>query len=205
MIAALYIDPRGPYPKLEDVDAWDAARDARLYEGPYPVVAHPPCGPWSSLKHLSKMGVIEHAMAPGAVSTVRRFGGVLEHPATSKLWDWCKLPKPGAPADSFGFSIEVDQCDWGHVARKTTWLYICGLRGELPPMPAPREPTHWCSGSRGATRSDGSPRSGSPVPPGIKVCSAAQRRRTPPAFALWLLELARQCGPVLAFAHAVRD
>jgi hypothetical protein len=28
------------------------------------------------------------------------------------------------------------------------------------------------------------------VPPGIKVCSAQQRRRTPVAFAQWLLDVA---------------
>lgn len=46
MIAALYIDPRGPYPKMQGVECWDEKRDARLYAGPWPVVAHPPCERW---------------------------------------------------------------------------------------------------------------------------------------------------------------
>ena len=43
--AKLYVDPRGPYPKLV-ADWWDEARDARNYAGPNPVVAHPPCQRW---------------------------------------------------------------------------------------------------------------------------------------------------------------
>jgi len=56
-------------------------------------------------------------------------------------------------------------------------------------FPEPREPTHWCSGGR--TKRPGM---GATVPPGIKVCSAQQRRRTPVAFAEWLLELAATAG-----------
>jgi hypothetical protein len=56
---------------------------------------------------------------------------------------------------------------------------------EAPPYPG-REPTHWTSGSRGK-----SSRTGKPVPPGIKVCSATQRRRTPPELAAYLVRLAR--------------
>ena len=43
MIAALYVERDGIYYGLPDVDPWDEARDARLYPGPHPVVAHPPC------------------------------------------------------------------------------------------------------------------------------------------------------------------
>ena len=37
-VSVLYVDPRGPYPKLV-ADWWDAERDARNYAGPNPVVA----------------------------------------------------------------------------------------------------------------------------------------------------------------------
>jgi hypothetical protein len=49
MIAALYVEPDGVYAGLPDVDAWDESRDARLYSGPWPVVAHPPCQRWGNL------------------------------------------------------------------------------------------------------------------------------------------------------------
>jgi hypothetical protein len=42
-IAALYVQTDGCYYNMEGVDPWDKKRDARLYKGPYPVVAHPPC------------------------------------------------------------------------------------------------------------------------------------------------------------------
>lgn len=189
-VVALYVDPRGPYPGL--VREWyDAARNAMTYRGGLPVVAHPPCGPWSRLSQLHKSAE-ELALAPHAVAVVQRCGGVLEHPKGSMLWEACKLPQPWVGEDSFGgFTIEVQQVNWGHPARKRTWLYIVGLGpGRLPAMPMAREPTHWASGGR--TRSS---RQGSPVPPGIKVCSAQQRRRTPTDFARWLIEVARRCSP----------
>ena len=196
-VAALYIDHQGPYPGLI-CDHWDAARDARLYDGPHPVVAHPPCGPYSKQRHNYRGD--EHDCAPRAVRQVRTWGGVLEHPAGSKLWGapvptehddwWQPLPLPGAARDSSGgFTIEVHQVEWGHVARKPTWLYIVGVSAEavaelVATRPHPgRAPTHWCSGSR-------TNKGGGSVPPGIKVCSAQQRRRTPIAFARFLLELA---------------
>ena len=52
MIAALFVDRRGCYSGLPDVDLWDESRDARLYKGPYPVVAHPPCARWCKLAGL---------------------------------------------------------------------------------------------------------------------------------------------------------
>lgn len=44
-------------------------------------------------------------------------------------------------------------------------------------------------------RSTKSSREGSPVPPGIKVCSAPQRRRTPPLFRDYLIRLAMSAKP----------
>ena len=49
MIAALYVESNGCYSGLEGVDAWPEERDARLYAGPFRVVAHPPCQRWGKM------------------------------------------------------------------------------------------------------------------------------------------------------------
>lgn len=186
-VAALYVDPRGPYPKLVE-HWWDEARDARKYEGPWPVVAHPPCGAWGALRHLNKRNDAD--CGPRAVAQVQRWGGVLEQPKGSRLWAHCNIPEPFAvpSEDEWGFSIEVEQVSWGHVARKKTWLYIVGVEYQLviDGLRVGGTPTHWASGMRRHPRKG----SGGFVPPGIKVCSAPQRRRTPVAFAEWLISLA---------------
>ena len=184
-VAVLFVDPRGPYPEL--VEHWyDESRDARSYVGPWPVVAHPPCGPWGRLRHLSKHDDPSHG--PFAVDVVRKFGGVLEHPQHSLLFRHCGMPHPGELPDAWGgITIEVSQCDYGHVARKMTWLYVVGFR-DIARDPPKREPTHWISGGRGR---EGKKAKTTPVPPGIKVCSAEQRRRTPKAFAEFLIGIAR--------------
>lgn len=188
-VVALFVDPRGPYPKLVE-EFYDERRDARTYAGDLPVVAHPPCGPWGPMRHLCRNQ--DRSLAPHALAVVRRVGGVLEHPRGSMLWEEYGLPKPGELPDAYGgISVEVSQVDWGHVARKRTWLYLVGVRalGALPPA---RAPTHWCSGFRSSTHRTPKryKQNGSAVPPGIKVCSAQQRRRSPVAFAEWLLQLA---------------
>lgn len=122
------------------------------------------------------------------------FGGVLEQPAGSKLFEVCGIPTPGEPDDAWGgYSVLVIQCEWGHVARKKTWLYLVNVpRSVLEAAPFPgRAPTHWVSGGRLHDRKG----SGGIVPPGIKVCSAQQRRRTPPLFAEYLVRLARAARP----------
>ena len=187
-VAALYVDPRGPYPSMPDVDCWDEQRDARNYAGPHPIVAHPPCGPWGSLaKYCAQQS---RELAPLAVEQVRRWGGVLEHPAHSGLWRHLGLPRPGELPDlRGGICLQVRQVDFDHVATKLTWLYIVGLPpGARVPRREQRKATHWISGTR-KPRSDG----GGVLPPGMKFCSAEQRRRTPPAFAEFLVGLARQC------------
>jgi hypothetical protein len=190
-IAALFIDARGPYPKIPGIDPWDEARDALLYDGPHPVVSHPPCGAWSGLKHLSHGGGKD--CGPVAVAQVRKWGGVLEQPETSKLWAYCGLPMPGDPPDAYGgFSILVEQVAWGHVARKRTLLYFVGIDPKFVEsgIRTGGVPTHWVSGGRNQIRKNGKAGGGA-VPPGIKVCSKQQRNRTPVAFAEWLVSLAR--------------
>ena len=117
-VSALYIDSHfGPYPDLL-TDCWDIERDALTYAGPNPVVAHPPCGSWGRMVHLSRQ-----PLAPGlaAVAQVRRWGGVLEHPADSKLWKRLRLPYvDGLPDEWGGFTVCVNQWDFGHLALK--WI-----------------------------------------------------------------------------------
>jgi hypothetical protein len=193
-VVALYVDPRGPYPALV-ADWYDEARDARTYAGPWPVVAHPPCGPWGRLRHLSRHQ--DPSCALRAVEQVRALGGVLEHPAGSLVWSHCGLPLPGELPDvAGGVTIEICQVDYGHVARKRTWLYLVGIRS-VGPRPPTREPTHWVSGGRhpGANAS-GAHRGYAPAH--VRFCSAEQRRRTPVAFAAWLIELAASARPARA-------
>ena len=92
-VAALYVDVEaGPYAGMAGVDAWGVERDAKLYRGPHPVVAHPPCGPWGKLAwNCTKQDPL---CGPVAVAQTLQYGGVLEHPEGSTLWRHCGLPKP---------------------------------------------------------------------------------------------------------------
>lgn len=191
-VAALYIDPQGPYPELLGAElCWDEQRDARLYTGPWPVVAHPPCGPWGRLRHLYKGN--EHDCALKALTHVSLFGGILEHPAGSLLWRRCGLSEPGGLPDTWGgYTIEVDQVEWGHVARKRTWLYIVGLPLAMAleavrerPFPG-RKPTHHVSRNAERARRRGYT---------LKRTSTKQNKLTPPAFAEWLVALAKRAKP----------
>lgn len=90
MIAALYVETAGAYFGLPDVDPWDEARDARRYAGPWPVVAHPPCQRWGRFWHGSTRKPHQYELGDdggcfaAAFDAVKRWGGVLEHPAHSR-------------------------------------------------------------------------------------------------------------------------
>jgi hypothetical protein len=111
---------------------------------------------------------------------VRRFGGVLEHPQASQLWRACRLPRPGELPDEYGGrSYEVMQVAWGHACKKPTWLYVVGVDSELVMrgIKTGGEPTHRITrGPRG---------------PQLARASAKVGRLSPPAFAQWLVDLAR--------------
>ena len=139
MIAALYVEPNGPYANLEGVDVWDEARDARTYAGPHPVVAHPPCARWSVLAGLveslgGKPKREDEGCFAAALAAVRNYGGVLEHPASSAAWKWFGLNRPASSggwvnADwEGGWTCCVAQRNYGHRATKRTWLYAVGFR-----------------------------------------------------------------------------
>jgi hypothetical protein len=137
-VAALYVDPAGVYAGLDGVEVWDESRDARLYAGPWPVVAHPPCNKWSPLAYINASRFPDYHIGDdagcfsAALHAVRTFGGVLEHPAGSRAWCAFTLSRPQrgywrAPLeDTSGWVTEVDQGVYGHRARKRTWLYYIG-------------------------------------------------------------------------------
>lgn len=144
MIAALYVEPQGCYANLPGVDAWDEARDARTYAGPWPVVAHPPCERWGRFWHGSprkphqfKLGDDGGCFA-AALAAVIVWGGVLEHPADSKAWAHYGLKAPPRSGGWHsagmhgGWTCYVEQGFYGHPARKATWLYA--NRVELPSL-----------------------------------------------------------------------
>ena len=194
MIAALFVQTNGCYFGLPDVDPWDAARDARAYAGPHPVVAHPPCERWG---RYAEGGPSHHGRFrrgddggcfESALASVRRFGGVLEHPAGSSAWATFGLvaPVPGAgwtaAGDMLGWTCCVEQGHYGHRARKPTWLYAC--RVELPSLP-------W-----GASEATIRPREGRDPREeqkrgAIERMSRRERAATPHAFRDLLIQMAR--------------
>jgi len=195
VIAALFVEKGGVYYGLPDVDPWDEERDARKYAGPWPVVAHPPCQRWGSFAALNFKRYGGEHNRPGndggcfasALESVRRFGGVLEHPAGSKAWGAYGIVLPSEGSGWIRslwideWTCEVWQSAYGHKARKRTWLLYSG---RLPPLPI-----SW-------TRRPGTHQVGhgfaTPASPGKKPLSSREACATPLAFRDELLSLARR-------------
>lgn len=188
MIAALFVAAGGCYFGLPEVDPWPQDRDARQYAGPWTVVAHPPCARWCRLAELVEsrggraVGDDDGCFA-SALASVRRWGGVLEHPAWTKAWPAHGLLTPGrrggwASARDGSWVCEVSQACYGHRAPKLTWLYYVG---EAPPprLSWARPPTTMTTTtSRRLKR-------------GVEMSSHKERAATPPAFRDVLLAMAR--------------
>jgi|ERR1700751_227860 len=111
-VAVLWVQKRSVYLLIDGTDTWDVDRDARRYEGPYPIIAHPPCGPWGTMAHWNK----HHSKEDGliALELVHRYGGVVEHPWRSKLFRESGLT---------GRFEQHDQGDYGFSSPKPTTLY----------------------------------------------------------------------------------
>jgi hypothetical protein len=188
MVAILFARTDSIYKSLPDCDVWDIERDARNWPGGRPVVAHPPCRAWGRLRHLAKPGEGEKELALWAVKQVRKWGGVLEHPAGSTLWEASKLPAFGARDKFGGYTIFISQWWFGHKADKATWLYIVGVEpADLPSIPyCMGDPLFVVNSSR---------RKAEGRRPEI---SKAEREHTPLALAEWLCEVAKRSN-----SHAI--
>lgn len=155
-VSALFVDPTGHYMNMSGVDPWPESRDARLYAGPDPVVAHPPCNLWVNMaavnwKRYERQkpawypGGTDEGCFSSALVNVRKYGGVLEHPAFTHAWEAHHIDPPncidpnvrgwytnywagglsGPGGDTF-YTCEVWQSAYEHKARKRTWLLYCG-------------------------------------------------------------------------------
>jgi len=191
VIAALFVQKNGCYFGLPDVDPWDESRDARLYSGPHAVVAHPPCSRWCRLAGLvqsrwgHKKGEDGGCFA-SALNSVRMWGGVLEHPAYSDAWKAFGINRPPREGgwvkagDAGGWTCHVEQGNYGHRARKATWL--CAFGVETPDLKwgrAPRQALVSFCGNHTPRRAD-RPR-----------LSKREASATPPEFREVLISIAR--------------
>lgn len=205
-VAALYVLARGPYANMPGVDPWPERRNALLYPGPWPVVAHPPCAWWSVRRQAKLSSGQGPHLAATAVTQVQEWGGVCEQPERSLLWDTMGLPRPepyrqatiGGPQrdEHGGFTVEVDLSSWHdperldqeHGEHKRTWLYIVGvdycLATDLPlDAPSPRKSS--------VLRRDKRPGSKSTwLRSRDDMMGPEARKRSPKAFAEWLVALA---------------
>lgn len=180
-VAVLFARADSVYKSLPGVDVWDIERDARTYDGPHPIVAHPPCRAWGRLRTFANPRADERNLARLAVALVREFGGVLEHPAGSTLWAAQSLPRPGERDAYRGWTLAAPQQWWGHKAEKDTWFYVVGCDPrDHPTLPfVLGEATHVVQSRK---REDYRPH-----------ITKAEREHTPPELARWLVELARRC------------
>lgn len=138
-LAALFVQPDGCYANDPLIDAWPEHRDARLYNGSLPVIAHPPCQLWGAMAAVNFARWGGEHNRPGndggcfesALASVNACGGVLEHPAKTRAWKDYGLDRPsgnGWQRCGKGWVCEVWQSAYGHRANKSTWLYYVGIR-----------------------------------------------------------------------------
>lgn len=173
-VAILCASPRSVYHSMQDVIVYDRNRDAKTFTGGMPVVAHPPCRAWSAYcAHQAKPEPGEKELGPLCVDWLKECGGVLEHPAHSRLFAFCGLPKPGRVKTQEVWSAEVCGSWWGDSRTKTTWLcffHIWPFGVRLPL--ALHDPT----GDRRKWQ----------------LMGRAQRSATTRSMAIWLVDVARK-------------
>lgn len=180
-VSALFVRADSIYKQL-GIDCWDVERNALNFSAQNAVICHPPCRAWGRLYKFAKPSPGEKDLALFAVDLVRKNGGVLEHPAHSKLWKEKNLPV-GSSIDEFGgWTLRINQHWFGHLAQKDTFLYIVGCSpSQIPSYPLNFSAvTHVISTSKRYKHK-------------WKECSVKQREATPVQLAEWLILLAQKC------------
>lgn len=188
-IAALFVEVGGPYWLMGSrIDFWDINRDARLYRGPWPVIAHPPCERWGKYWFGSPIGKTRKVLGDddgcfeSALNNVRRWGGAIEHPFASHAWKAFDLPKPSRSGgwiegNHYEWSCCVDQGHYGHLIPKPTWLFAKSITKPIDLIWGPSV----CSINDPRVKT----KCGS-----LALLSRRNRRVTPESFAKLLIEIA---------------
>lgn len=173
-VAALFVRLDSVYKSMPDVDCYDLERDALSWPGGCPGVFHPPCRAWGQLSHFAKPRPGERELALWSMDKVREFGGVVEHPYASRLWDEARCLGFGIRDRFGGVLLPVFQSWWGHRAPKKTCFYVVGPVPELP----------FFIGFSATTT--------------VERMGQAEREHTPVALATWLVAVARSCAVEVA-------
>lgn len=169
-VAALFVRPDSHY-KSMGLDCYDFERDALTWPGGVPGVYHPPCRAWGKYKAWAKPREGEKELARWSMANCRRFGGVIEHPASSDLWKEFHCVGYGMRDEFGGVLFPVYQSWFGHRAPKETALYLVG--GAVPDLSGFFTP-ELASGR-------------------VENMGKAERERTPLAFARFLVDLVSSC------------
>jgi len=171
--AVMLMGELGPYGALA-VDCFDLRSADRSFTGGQPVVAHPSSRSWGRGRYMRGVQQDERFLCLWVLAQVRRWGGVLVHPANSQLWATAGLPAPGYGCDAVGgWTLPVWQSWFGSAAPKPTWLYIVGHQDEqFPSVPF---------------------RLGRQAKP-AESCPAPDHQPIPEAMAHWLCGLAQRIG-----------
>jgi hypothetical protein len=172
-IAVLCVSMGSNYLQIPGIDCYDKKRDVRTFEGGRRVVAHPPCRLWSAFcAHQAKALKEEKELGPLCVDWLEKCGGVLEHPAHSRLFKYCNLPRHGQKKRGL-FTIGVHQSWWGYPMSKATWLCFSGMDIDEIELPFVLHP-------QGVDRRR------------QQLMSKDQRSETHPAFAQFLIDCAKK-------------
>ncbi len=202
-VAALFVEENGVYSNLPGVDVWGVTRDARLYAGPHPVVCHSPCQRWGRYHSggpnpnakRRELGD-DDGCFESALASVRKWGGVLEHPEAShafKRFDLGTPPRSGGwVGRPYHWTCCVEQGGYGHPARKATWLYAVTADKPVDLIWGPSAGRRLDEGFHSKTERDAARTAGQKP---VKRLSTAQNLATPIPFRDLLISIARSATP----------
>jgi hypothetical protein len=125
---AYFCNEDSNYKRHGHFDVWTLERDALNSRSELPAVYHPPCAQWGRLRGLSRRNDYAKGLALWALHSVQLHGGILEHPRSSRLWDYLEVNAFKNYDSHGGFLCSLDLSWFGFPARKKTCIYVVGIK-----------------------------------------------------------------------------